>query len=300
MRGMNIRFETCFGRRHVAAVVSAMFALLVAGYPQAGLAQPTSQKTFPSAEEATGALIVAVQNHDEPAITNILGAGTELTSLDDQVQNKVERELFIQKYKEMHRLVPEPDGTTALYIGAENWPFPVPLVSTNGAWYFDSTAGAEEVLFRRIGENEAAAIDVCHALVLAERQRKAQPEGDHSASQYPDEARSTIRALLTSASNGGPATQNKDPASFHGYHFRILTGKGRNTPGEAKGRISDGKMSGGFAFVAYPTDYRLSGVMTFIVNRDDVVYQKDLGPNTAKLARAMAEYSPDSTWYAAE
>ncbi len=269
MRSMNIRFETCFGRRHVAAFAFAMLGLLVAGYPRVGIAQPSSQKTFPSAEEATRALIVAVQSHDEQALTNILGAGKELTTLDDEIQNKVDRDLFIQKYQEMHRLVLEPDETTVLYMGAENWPFPVPLVSTDGAWYFDSTAGAKEVLFRRIGENEAAAIYACHALV-------------------------------EEAGNRGPATQDREPASFHGYYFRALTRQGKTAPGGAKSRSSDGKMTSGAAFVAYPAEYRSSGVMTFIVTPNDVVYEKDLGPNTAKLARAMTTYSPDSTWNAAE
>ncbi len=275
-RRMNIGFETCLIRKYVAAIPSALFALLVTGYPHAALAQRSGQRTFPSAEEAVGALIVAVQNNDERAMTKILGAGKELTSLDDEVQDKGDRQLFIEKYQEMHRLVREPDGTTVLYTGAENWPFPAPLVSKNGAWYFDSTAGAEEVLFRRIGENEGEAIYISHALVRAVRQQKTEPGGDITLSKY------------------------LDPLPFHGYYFRILTRQGKSAPGGGKSSITDGKMAAGSAFVAYPADYRSSGVMTFIVNQDDVVYEKDLGPSTAKLARAMTEYAPDSTWDAAE
>ena len=299
MRDMNIGFERCFGARHVATIVFAILALPVAVYPRAGLAQTSSQQTFASAKDATGALVAAVQKHDEPAIDKILGEGKDLTSIDDQLENKVEQDLFMKKYQEMHRLVPEPDGTTVLYVGAENWPFPVPLVSTNGVWYFDSTAGAKEVLFRRIGENEGASINACHTLVLVARQREINPAFDNSASQYPP-APLAFRALLTTAGNGNPAIQNKDPVSFHGYYFRVLPRQGKTAPGRARSYVSDPKATSGFAFVAYPMEYRSSGVMTFIVNQDNVVYEKDLGPNTAKLAKAMAEYNPDSSWQAAE
>lgn len=292
MHGMNTKFGQCLGRRHVAAVAFALFALLATGYPGAGLAQPSSQKTFQSAEEATHALIAAVQNQDQKAITKILGAGKELTTLDDEVQNKVDRQLFIEKYQQMHRLVTEPDGTTVLYVGAENWPFPVPLVSASDVWYFDSAAGAEEVLFRRIGENEAAAIYVCDALVLVKKQLKTRSDGDDSVGQYPTEARSVIRALATGARNSRSVAQKKAPLSFHGYYFRALARQGNTA--------SSDKTSSDFAFIAYPTEYRSSGVMTFIVNQNDVVYEKDLGPNTAKLAKAMTKYNPDSTWNAAE
>jgi hypothetical protein len=307
MRGMNSGFERCFGGRHLATVALAIFALPVVVYPRAGLAETSRQQTFASAKEASDALIAAVKNQDQPAITKILGAGKNLTSLDDEVQNKVERELFLHKYQEMHRLVPEPDGSTVLYVGAENWPFPVPLVSRSGVWYFDSTAGAQEVLFRRIGENEGATINACHTLVLAERQRQTNPAFD-SASQY-SEAPSAFRPLLTSTGNGtaatqnkdpNPAIQNRDPVSFHGYYFRVLTRQGKNAPGAARSYVADGKANRGFAFIAYPMEYRSSGVMTFIINQDDVVYEKDLGPNTAKRARSMTQYNPDSTWQAAE
>jgi hypothetical protein len=291
---MNINFETCPRRKQITAVAFAIFAPLLAGYPGAALAQASHQKTFSSAEEATRALVVAVQSNDERAMTTILGAGKELTSLDDELQNKAERDLFIQKYRQMHRLVREPDGTTVLYIGAENWPFPVPLVSTNDSWHFDSKAGAMEVLFRRIGENEATAIYVCHSLAQAERR----PEGADSVGQYPQGAQSYIRALLASTSNDRRASQDKDRGSFHGYYFRILTKQGKNASA-AKSNASD-KMSNQVAFVAYPMEYRSTGVMTFIVNQDDAVYEKDLGPKTAKLARAMTAYKPDSTWSAAE
>ncbi len=293
MHRMNFMHEADLGGRHVATVAFATFALLLTGHPRAALAQTSSQETFPSPKDATNALIAAVQTHDHPAITKILGEGKDLSSLDDEVQNKVDRELFIQKYREMHRLVPEPDGTIVLYVGAENWPFPVPLVSTGGAWYFDSTAGAKEVLFRRIGENEGEAINTCHTLAVAENQRRIKKAFDDSASQYPD-APSPFRVLLANIGNGGAPIQNRDPVLFHGYYFRVLPKQRKSAAG------SDRKATNGFAFLAYPMEYRSSGVMTFIVNQDDLVYEKDLGPNTARLARVMKEYNPDSTWEPAE
>jgi hypothetical protein len=167
----------------------------------------------------------------------------------------------------MHRLVREPDATTVLYIGAENWPFPIPLASENGAWHFDAKTGMQEVLFRRIGENELSATQACHALVLAQAQHHW-PERDPS-----------MRALRALPAH--PASQGPDVA-FHGYRFRTL-------PGNASGN--------GFAIVAYPAAYGSSGVMTYVVDQGDIVHVKDLGPNTASIAKRMTRYEPDSTWH---
>ena len=172
MRDTNSRFEKLPGRGFAATVAFATFTLLLAGYAQACLGQQPDAKPFSSAEEASHALYLAVQSDNEEAMTTILGAGKELVSLDDKVQDKLERERFIRKYREMHRLVREPDATTVLYIGVENWPFPIPMVSENGVWHFDAKIGMEEVLFRRIGENEVTAIEACHALVAAEKEHK--------------------------------------------------------------------------------------------------------------------------------
>jgi hypothetical protein len=222
--------------------------------------------SFASPEEAIHALFSAVQSHDEQALTQILGAGTELVSSDDKAQDTLDRERFVQKYQEMHRLVQEPEGVTALYIGAQNWPFPILLVSRDGVWRFDSDGGANEIRFRRIGENEVTAIGICHALVAPE----THPGTD-------SEAASLIKIVL-------PHVQDANRAvPFHGYYFRILS-----------------KSGGGFAAIAYPALYRSSGVMTFIVNQDDVVYEKDLGPNTGRVARAMTTYHANPTWAPAE
>jgi len=285
MRDTNIRFEKLPGRGFAATVAFATFALLLAGYAQACLARQPGATPFSSAEEASHALYLAVQSDNEEAMTKILGSGKELVSLDDKVQDKLERERFIRKYQEMHRLVREPDATTVLYIGVENWPFPIPLVSENGAWHFDAKIGMEEVLFRRIGENEVTAIEACHVLVAAEKEHKRLVR---------DSSGQVIRALLVNAGNDGPVVP------FHGYYFRTLTSQGKKATSGTR-QISDRKTPGGrFAFVAYPAEYRSTGAMTYLVNQDDVVYEKDLGPDTVQVAKGMTKYKPDSTWHPAD
>jgi hypothetical protein len=288
MRGMNITLR--FVQRIAGAVVVSLLALLVGGYTQFCFAQKSGAKTFPSAAEASLALFQAVQNEDEKTVEEILGE-SDLVSCGDEAEDKLERQRFVEKYQQMHRLVREPDQTTVLYIGAENWPFPVPLVSSNGSWHFDSQLGKEEVLFRRIGENETTAIQTSHALVQAEKQAGTRSAQDDPISQY--------ASKFVGAENGGPATQNS-PAPFHGYYFRILNVPGNNAAGGAKSNILDRKTPGGFAFLAYPAEYRSSGVLTFIIDQNNVVYEKDLGPNTEKLAEAMTKFNPGHSWHAAE
>ena len=285
MRDTNSRFEKLLRRGFAAIVAFATFTLLLAGYAQACLGQQPDAKPFSSAEEASHALYLAVQSDNEEAMTKILGAGKELVSLDDKVQDKLERERFIRKYQEMHRLVREPDATTVLYIGVENWPFPIPLVSENGVWHFDAKIGMEEVLFRRIGENEVTAIETCHALVAAEKEHKRLVR---------DPSGQAMRALLVNAGNDGRVVP------FHGYYFRILTSQGKNATSGTR-QISNRKTPGGrFAFVAYPAEYRSTGAMTYLVNQHDVVYEKDLGPDTVQVAKGMTRYNPDSTWHPAD
>lgn len=242
------------------------FALLLGGWGQLCLAGTPSQTTFTSPEEAGSSLFAAVQSHDEEALTRILGAGTELVSSDDEAQDALEREAFLQKFKEMHRFVRYPGGVAVLYIGAENWPFPVPIESSNGAWRFDSAGGAEEMRFRRIGENEVTAIGICHALVAAETRPGTDTEADD---------------LVKMAFPGVQSAHQ--PLAFHGYYYRILYHTG-----------------GKFAAIAYPALYRSSGVMTFIVNGYDRVYEKDLGPDSVRAAEAMQRYHLDSSWSRAE
>jgi hypothetical protein len=265
MRILNSQLERFSVRGPLPSVALAAFALFLLGYAQLSLAGQSRQTTFKSAEEASHALFTAVQNDNEHAVTNILGAGNELVSSDDEAQDKLDRERFAQKYLEMHRLVRETHGDMLLYIGAENWPFPIPLVSWNGAWRFDSDAGGQEIQYRRVGENEVTAIALCHDLVAATR---------HPATAETDG--------LIAAARADAKSDNK-PVPVHGYYFRVLP-----------------KSGDGFAAIAYPAAYRSSGVMTFIINQNDVVHEKDLGPNTAQLAKAMPRYHTDHSWMLAE
>jgi hypothetical protein len=282
----NIRFQKLPGRRFAATIAFAIFALLLAGYAQVCLAQQPGRETFSSAQEASRALYLAVRDNNEEAIAKIVGAGSELVSSANKGQDKLDREQFARKYQEMHRLVREPDATTILYIGAENWPFPVPLVSENGGWRFDAKAGMEEVLFRRIGQDEVTAIQACHALVAAEKEHK--PLAGNPSTE-------DIRGLLVHAGKNGPLVP------FHGYYFHILMNPEENAATGATGQSSDHKTSDSrFAVVAYPAQYGSTGVMTYLVNQDNVVYEKNLGPNTVQIAKGMTEYNPDSTWHPAE
>ncbi|MGA9507663.1 MAG: DUF2950 family protein [Candidatus Sulfotelmatobacter sp.] len=260
--------------------------LLVAGlsdssFAQAAPSQAVQPKTFASPAEAGNALFQAVQEQDEPAVEAILGAGKEVTSSSDEVEDKLERERFSQKYQEMHRLVREPEGTTVLYIGAENWPFPVPLVSKNGQWYFDSDRGKQEILFRRVGENEATAIEVCEEFAMAKNEESAKAASEDPITQF---AESLVSA--------GPANaDNKKSNVFYGYYFRVVTNSASKVTGY-------GKKRGGLTLVAYPADYESSGVMTFVVTRHGIVYQKDLGSSTSKVA-AQIKARTGSSWHPA-
>ncbi len=216
------------------------------------------------------ALVQATRNDDEPALEAILGAGKDVTSSGDSVEDKLEREQFCQKYQEMHRLVREPNGSTVLYIGAENWPFPIPLVSRNGKWFFDSDAGKQEIRFRAVGENEATAIQVCEEFAMAKRKDGVKADSEDPITRF--------AASLVSAGAADSYDNNSTP--FHGYYFRIV---GRSSAAGA----TDHKTARGLTLVAYPADYRGSGVMTFVVTHRGIVYQKDLGRNTTTAARQI-------------
>jgi hypothetical protein len=296
---------------------SAALAAAMVWFAIPTCAQQTGQKTFPSAKEATSALVSALQANDSSALTMILGPDAkDILSSGDEVEDKNDRDQFVEKYQQMHRMVREPDGTTTLYIGAENWPSPIPLARKSGAWYFDTAAGKQEVLYRRIGKNELAVIQVCRELVDAENEYYAKPHDGNSGKEYaqkffsdPDkhnglywkanagEEQCPIGPLVASAALEGYV---RDPAQaqqpFQGYYFRVLTGQRGTVAGGVRSYISNGKMTGGFAFVAYPAEYRSSGVMTFIVDKDGIVYEKDLGPNTAAIAKSLLQYDRNATW----
>jgi hypothetical protein len=233
-----------------------------------GFAQQTAQtEGFPSAGKAAHELYQAVKHGDTGEIAKILGGASELASTADPDQDKTERDQFVEKYKEMHRLARETDGSVTLYIGAENWPFPIPLLANSGSWHFDTETGRKEVLYRRIGDNEERAIATCHAFVAARKSASA-----------PETLPQSLVALTKDASTAAPVR-------FHGYYFRV---------------ISQPKGTGRFTLIAYPAEYRSSGVMTFIVTSRDMVYQKDLGMDTAAAASAMLAFHKDASWAAAD
>ncbi len=283
--------------------------------PMRSLAQQAGQKTFASAQEASAALFTAAQNNDEQAMLAILGPdGKQIVSSGDDTEDAESRANLVAKYQEMHRLMKEPDGTTTLYIGAENWPMPIPLVNKGDVWYFDTAAGKMEILYRRVGRNEMSTIVVCQELVAAEKEYQA-TQSEYAQRILSDEGtqnglywkvaqgqpQSPIGPLVASAvAEGYRKDQSGAPTPFHGYYFHILTMQGAHAHGGAENYIVSGKMTRGFAFVAYPADYRSSGVMTFVVGDDGVVYQKDLGKETGVLAKEMKVYNPDPTWHKAE
>jgi|ERR1035438_9010673 hypothetical protein len=270
------------------------------------LAQPAGQKNFSSAEEASKALATAAENNDSKAMLEILGPnGQKIVSSGDDVEDAESRANFAKRYHEMHRLVSEPDGTTILYIGAHNWPTPIPLIGKGNSWYFDTEAGTKEIMYRRIGRNEVSAIHVCQELVTAEKeyfqqhgeyaQKISSDEGQHNGLYWKaavGEPDSPIGPLVAEAVADSPAGAS---TPYRGYYFHILTRQGHNARGGPKTYLTAGKMTG-FAFVAYPAEYRSSGVKTFIVSENGALFEKDLGKKTDVVAKEMTEYNPDHSW----
>jgi hypothetical protein len=309
-------------RQRFTRLAEAAFLALSLGCSLAPLfGQQPGQWTFASPEDAGSALFAAMQAQNEETASplSILGpVGKDVLSSGDPEEDADARTSFVVKYQQMHRFVTEAGGTVALVVGAENWPFPIPLVRNNGSWYFDTPAGKDEILFRRIGKNELAAIDACRELGGAQNQYFAHPpanlphqfaqklvsdEGRHNGLYWhgsSDEFDSPINPLIAYARQNLPKDRVGEHVPFNGYMFRILTSQGPHASGGAKNYIVDGVMSRGFAFVAYPVDYRSSGVMSFMVAESGTIYQKDLGPNTTKLAQAMSAYDPDSSWHKVE
>ena len=313
MRRTNLNVDKFRGVNLPALAAVAVF---LAACFSVSMAQQPGQKTFSSPEDASNALVTAAQSNDEKAMLDILGPdGKQIVSSGDEAEDAENRANFVQRYQEMHRLVKEPDGTTVLYIGAHNWPTPIPLVNKGASWYFDTEAGKKEILYRRIGRNEMSTIRVCQELVAAEKEYYSAQHREYAPKIFSDEGQHN--GLYWKAADGEPPSpigplvaaavaqsdvkgQGGPPTPYRGYYFRVLTRQGKDAPGGPKSYINNGKMTDGFAFVAYPAEYKSSGVMTFIVNEDGVVYQKDLGKKTDVAAKAMKEYNPDSSWQKSE
>ena len=276
-----------------------------------------SFRVFASADDAGNALLEAAKSGDQNALLAIFGTDAkDLISSGDAVQDKAAVDEFVAAYPVMHRWRNMTDGDQVLLVGADNFPFPIPLKkNASGQWFFDTAAGKDEILSRRIGRNELAVIDICGALADAQAEYFSQRHDGGSAKQYavkfisdsgqqnglywesPEgQPRSPLGPMAAFATDEGYTVKADSHTAFHGYHFRILKKQGSHASGGAKDYVVDGKMVGGFAFVAYPAEYGNSGVMTFIINQDGVLLQKDLGKTTTETATAMTEFDPDSTW----
>jgi len=303
--------------RPVAALVAAL--VLATMSPAAG-AEAIKQKTYPTAEEAAAALAAAAKGHDAKAILEVLGQASDpLIHSGDPVLDRQARDRFVRAYDESHTVIKTGDDKAVLEVGDDQWPFPIPMVKTEAGWRFDPAAGKEEILDRRIGRNELAAVQVSLAYVDAQREYYLRDASGDAVSQYAQkllsspgkrdglfwetkegEEPSPFGPLVASArakgyeAKGAGATRTRTP--YHGYYYKILTRQGPAAAGGAYDYVVRGKMIGGFALVAYPAAYDNSGVMTFIVSHDGDVFQKDLGPDTATIAEAMTTFDPDATW----
>jgi len=276
-----------------------------------------AQKNFASPEAAITALVDAVKLNDQPLLRAILGPHSgKLISSGDPVADQRGRAAFIKAYGESNQLLVEGGTKATLVIGKDAWPFPIPLMKSGGGWRFDTREGEHEILSRRIGRNELAAIQVCLAIVDAEREYAAQDVDGNGVLEYARRFASTpgkrdglywptksggpqspLGSLLAAAANDGYSRSGiRSLAPYHGYFYRILTKQGKDAPGGAYDYLVKGKMIGGFGVLAYPARYAASGVMSFIVNHDGVVFEKDLGKNTAAIASKMTIYNPDSSW----
>src|SRR5262245_41740677 len=311
------RLVPAFARAIVVVTAFVTAFALAGGASLAASAPAIKPRSFPSPEAAAAAFVGALRADDLKAMTAILGSSAErLISSGDPVADNDERERFVKAYDEAHSLVRDGDRVV-IQVGKDEWPFPIPLVKAGSEWRFDARAGQEELLARRIGKNELEAIQVSLAVVDAQREYWRRNPQNAPILQYarkinstkgardglywpgqPDEEPSPLGPLVAEAQRQGYLGQGSGgkPVPFHGYYFRLLTGQGPDAAGGAYDYLVKGQMVGGFALVAYPAHWGASGIMTFIVNHDGVVYEKNLGPKTAGAAEAMKRFNPDSTW----
>ena len=288
-------------------VATATLALGIASLAQA-------QQRFNTPDAAVEALVAAARRGDTKAVVLILGPGSqELVSSGDPVEDANVRQEYLAAYDAQHRIVSESGKPSVLVIGQNDWPFPIPLVQRDGQWNFDTAAGREEVLARRIGRNELTTLKGMLAYWDAQNeyadmfkdktgqavyaQKIVSSPGKKDGLYWPtsgSEPDSPLGEAVAAATRQGYRVGAGEP--YHGYYFRILTGQGANAPGGAVEYVVRGNMIGGFGLVAYPAEYGNSGIMTFIINNDGDVYEKDLGPRTGRIAARMSEFNPDHTW----
>lgn len=307
------------GTRVAELAVLTLAILSISSHPLAFAATNQSEpRVFRSPGSAAAALVEAARTDDLKEMTAILGSDAkEIISSGDPVADNNAREEFTRRYDQMHRLAYDDQGRVILYIGSENWPLPIPIVKRGDGWAFDSAAGEEEMLYQRVGKNELFTIDVLEELADAQDEYASREHDASGVAQYAQtifsspgkknglywpakegEPESPIGPLIADATaQGYQRDPSGRPAPFHGYYYKVLTGQGADAPGGASDYVVDGKMTRGFAFLAYPADYRASGVMTFMIDKAGVVVEKDLGPDTEKLAPAITTFNPDSSWF---
>jgi hypothetical protein len=293
-----------------------IFASLIAALLALGMVPVAhAQQSFKTPEEAAEALVAAARSGDRNAIVTVLGRdGADIASSGDGVEDAATRQRFVAAYDTKHSIAMDGESKATMTIGQDDFPFPIPLVRKGAAWQFDTAAGREEIIYRRIGRNELDAIQAALAYVdaqneYAEKDRTgvgagiyarrflSQPgkkDGLYWQAAQGEDASPLGELVVQATADGYRLGGTRTP--FHGYYFKILTRQGPAAPGGAMDYIVRGKMIGGFALVAHPASYRNTGVMTYIVNHDGIVYQKDLGKRTAELAERMTAYNPDDTW----
>jgi hypothetical protein len=298
--------------------LTALMVLFTAGGPAQAAAATTPRKFFASPEEAVQRLIAATKSNDKKELLAILGPGSQqIISSGDPVADKTGREGFVKLYEEKNAIEGADAGKALLIIGNEAFRFPVPMVKQGTVWYFDARAGREELLNRRIGRNELAVIDILREYVDAQREYAAKDWDGDGVTEFARKFRSSpgkkdglyweakegeeespFGALVATATREGytPKAKKAKPEPYHGYYFRVLTAQGEHAEGGAFDYVVNGKMILGYALVAYPAQHGASGIMTFIVNQNGVVYQKNLGENTATIAAKMKLFNPDSSW----
>jgi hypothetical protein len=305
-----------FAWRYVplATGLAAMMVLVLAEIAMAATVAP--QKSFASAEEAVKATIAAARANNDKEMLAIFGAqGKQILFSGDAVADKERRAHFLAAYDEKNSLTKEGEKIV-LVVGKQDWPFPVPLVRKGQGWVFDTEEGKQEILNRRIGENELFTIQAILAVVDAQREYAIKDRNRDGLLEYAQkfisdpgkrnglfweaktgEAQSPLGPIMSQARGEGYQFKAASaPVPYHGYYYRILTAQGKNAPGGAYSYLVRGKLIGGFAVAAYPSEYGNSGIMTFVVNHEGKVFEKNLGANTAAVAKAMKEYNPDKTW----
>ncbi|MCU0974192.1 MAG: DUF2950 domain-containing protein [Burkholderiales bacterium] len=278
------------------------------------------QAAFKSPEEAADALVAALRANDERRLAALFGPESgKLIGSGDAIADRAVRTKFVTAFDETHKIEMQGDATAVLSVGKDDWPLPVPLVKRGDAWRFDAKKGQDELVNRRIGKNELFTIQVLLAIVDAQQEYSSEDRNGDGRLEYAQRFRSRegktdglywpasqggvespLGPLAATASREGYKQEGSKRMPYHGYYFRILTGQGKDAAGGAYSYLAQGHMIGGFAVVAWPAKYGSSGIMTFIVNQDGVVYQKNLGPETAAIASKMSVFNPDAGWSKAE